>query len=157
MRMPLTMKLGIIAVASIFGAGVFAEGKMFVYPGSGQTAEQQAKDEGECKLWALEQSGFDPLSVPTVSAPPEQKRGGALKGAAAGAAVGAIVGDSDDAKKGAIAGGVLGRHRQSKNKRKQQQAAQQDQQAQAAQQQQLSADYRRAYTSCLQAKDYTVG
>jgi len=37
-----------------------ASDQLFVYPKSGQGAEQQAKDRYECQRWAIGQSGFDP-------------------------------------------------------------------------------------------------
>jgi len=32
--------------------------ELYAYPNSGQSAEQQARDRGECQRWASEQSGF---------------------------------------------------------------------------------------------------
>ncbi len=37
--------------------------QLFVYPKSGQSSEQQAKDRYECHRWAMEQSGFDPTAA----------------------------------------------------------------------------------------------
>lgn len=34
--------------------------ELFVYPASGQSAEQQALDRYECHRWAVDESGFDP-------------------------------------------------------------------------------------------------
>jgi hypothetical protein len=34
--------------------------ELFVYPKSGQSAEQQARDKFECHSWAKDQTGFDP-------------------------------------------------------------------------------------------------
>lgn len=33
-----------------------------VYPAQGQDMAQQQKDEGECFIWAKNQTGFDPLA-----------------------------------------------------------------------------------------------
>ncbi|MEK7700385.1 MAG: hypothetical protein AAB418_00125, partial [candidate division NC10 bacterium] len=58
-----------------------------VYPAKGQSAAQQAKDDGECQGWAKQQSGYDPAT--------ETAKGagiGAVVGAVGGAAVGAAVG-----------------------------------------------------------------
>ena len=41
---------------------------VFVYPRTGQTAEQQASDRYECHRWAVGQSGFDPTTVVTDGA-----------------------------------------------------------------------------------------
>jgi hypothetical protein len=35
--------------------------KVFVYPRSGQTADQQARDRYECYRFAVAQTGFDPM------------------------------------------------------------------------------------------------
>lgn len=40
-------------------------GRSFVYPGQGQTPQQQASDEYECHRWAVTQSGFDPTGAAT--------------------------------------------------------------------------------------------
>ena len=37
-----------------------ASDQLFVYPKSGQSSAQQAKDRYECHHWAVDQSGFDP-------------------------------------------------------------------------------------------------
>ena len=82
---------------------------MVIYPAKGQTPEQQNKDKGECHVWAVQQSGFDPAQAQAPTAPPPAQGGerarGAARGAAAGAAVGAIAGD---AGKGAAAGAAAG-------------------------------------------------
>ncbi len=129
---------------------------LFIYPKAGQSSAQQYSDEGECKAWALDRSGFDPLETPQAGREPERKRGGALGGALGGAAIGAIVGNSDDALKGAAIGGLLGGMRQSsKNRRRQEKYEQERRNAEQAQLAR-SNDYRRAYSACLEARDYTV-
>jgi hypothetical protein len=78
----------------------------------------------------------------------------AAGGAAGGAAIGAIAGDAGTgAAVGATAGAVRGRRQQKKaNKQAEQQAAQQGQ----AQQQQTLDTFRRAFSSCIDAKGYSV-
>lgn len=130
--------------------------KPIVYPAKGQSATQQSKDDGECYVWAKQNSGYDPAagaSAPPPSSAPEP-RGGVLRGAAAGAAVGAI-GDNDvgeAAGKGAVVGGVVqaGRRRRQRNE----EAAQQQQYAQTQQSQ--YAGYARAYSACMSGRGYTV-
>lgn len=90
---------------------------MIVYPAKGQSPEQLAKDKGECHVWAVGQSNFDPAERVAPSATlttenaKEQVAGsgaavkGAAKGALAGAAVGAVAGD---AGKGAAVGAAGG-------------------------------------------------
>ena len=45
--------------------------QLFVYPRSGQSAEQQAKDRYECSRWATTQTGFDPTAS-GGGVPPDQ-------------------------------------------------------------------------------------
>lgn len=131
---------------------------LFVNPKNSQTAEQQAQDENTCYSTAQQQTNIDPAAP--AAPPPEaaKKQGGAVKGAAGGAAggaaIGAIAGDAGTgAAIGATAGAVRGRRQQKKaNKQAEQQAAQQ---GQAQQQQQLDT-FRRAFSSCMDAKGYSV-
>jgi hypothetical protein len=134
--------------------------KLYVFPAKGQSKNQQKKDEFDCYMWAIEQSGIDPLNTPKVEAAPVQSgpTGGAVKGAAkgaaAGAAIGAIAGDAGKgAAIGAVAGGLGGR-RQGK-----QAQAQQNQQAQAntaAQEQAMKDSFQKAFSVCLEGKGYTT-
>ena len=135
---------------------VMAAVDVFVYPGKGQTKEQQEQDEFSCYKWAKEQTGFDPNQpMQQASAPPPQ--GGAGRGAARGAAVGAIGGAiGGDAGKGAAIGAGVGaaggamRRRQAE----QQYAAGQEKAKQAYNAQ--VADYKRAFSGCMTARGYTV-
>ena len=135
-----------------------AVGEAIIYPAEGQTAAQQETDEAECIVWARKNSGFDPLaSQPeTPGKVQERKAGGALRGAAGGAAVGAAVGNSDDAKKGAAAGAILGKMRQNRENRR---GAQQSDTADAAAKADQAAGrdkFDRAFGACLQGRGYTV-
>ena len=64
--------------------------KLYVFPAKEQSQQQQKEDEFECYLWAVEQSGIDPLNLPKVEPVPVQSgpTGGAVKGAAEGAVAG---------------------------------------------------------------------
>ena len=132
---------------------------LFVNPKNNQDPQQQAQDESACYSTAQQQTGIDPAAP--AAPPPEvdKKHGGAVKGAAkgaaGGAAVGAIADDEADtgAAVGATAGAVRGRRQQKKaNKQAEQQAQQQGQ----AQQQQKLDTFRRAFSSCIDAKGYSV-
>jgi len=46
--------------------------RLFVYPKSGQSSAQQAKDQLECQQWAARQSGFDP-TIPGATADPAKR------------------------------------------------------------------------------------
>jgi len=151
------MKINLAGIVlCLLTTGVFAQQKLFIYPKTGQSPETQALDESECSAWALQQSGYDPMEVPSAGSAPQQQQGGALRGAAAGAAIGAIAGNSDDAAKGAAIGGLLGGMRQSSRNRSQQESYDQQRSAAEQQQQQRADDYRRAFTGCLSARDYSV-
>jgi hypothetical protein len=131
---------------------------LFVNPKNSQTAEQQAQDENACYSTAQQQTGIDPTAPAAPAPEAAKKQGGGAKGAAGGAAggaaIGAIAGDAGTgAAIGATAGAVRGRRQQKKaNKQAEQQAAQQSQ----AQQQQKLDTFRRAFSSCMDAKGYSV-
>jgi len=135
-----------------------------VYPGKGQSNEQMEKDKYECYNWAKQQSGFDPMQVPTAtSAPPPKANegpgvvGGAARGGLGGLAVGAIAGDAKKgAAIGAAAGGLFGGMKRnssrSQNEKQQQQWANQ----QTANYANQRNNYNRAYGACLGGRGYTV-
>lgn len=131
--------------------------QQFIYPQQGQSTEQQQRDQGECHIWAVQQSGFDPATAsPGVTT--AQPKGSALRGALGGAAIGAIAGEiiDDDAGKGAALGAGTGAlFGGTRRRRSQQQINSQQQQQQAAFSQQQS-NYRRANSACLQGRGYTV-
>ena len=88
-----------LVVAATFAAGASAQ--QFVYPAKGQSPEQQKKDEGECHVWAAQQSKYDPTRPPQQTAaagPPTTATGttpgAGVRGAARGAVVGGIMGDA---------------------------------------------------------------
>ena len=139
-----------------------------VYPGSGQDATQQSKDEGECYSWAQQQTGIDPTAAPAPVAAADVPKGGAVKGAARGAAKGATVGAISDnnhivdeghldagegAKAGAAAGAVKGRRAQKKAGK---QAEAQATQAAQAQDAGAKDTFKKAWGACLGGRGYSV-
>jgi uncharacterized protein YcfJ len=134
--------------------------ELMIFPNNDQSKEKQEEDKFACYSWAKGETGFDPMAPPTVTeAPPQQQaqKGGMGRGAVRGAALGQIVGgDSDSTWKGAAAGAAVGGMRRNDQKRNEQQQQQQWEQEQA----QIYADkrnrYNRAYSACLEGKDYTV-
>jgi hypothetical protein len=131
--------------------------ELMIYPKEGQSPEQQEKDKFECYGWAKNESGFDPMAPPTATeAPPKQKakKGGLLRGAARGAVVGEIV--DDDHQTGAKAGAAIGGMRRADQKRKEAQAQQQWEQEQQHIYAEKRNRYNRAYSVCLEARDYAV-
>ena len=157
---------------------------MFAYPKNNQSADQQSKDENECFASAKQNSGVDPAASPPAAKSAEQKaaeqkaaadnapqkRGGRARGAARGAAGGAMVGAiaDDEAGKGAGAGAAVGTmaggaKQRKANKAAKQQAAQQTAQAQQQEEAQAQAQhqakidtFKRAYTACMEARNYSV-
>jgi len=131
---------------------------VFVYPKNEQNEAKQAKDENECYGSAKQQTGIDPAAPPPPPQEAQQQKGGgakgAAKGAAGGAAIGAIAGDAGTgAAVGATAGAVRGRRQQKKANK---QAEQQAQQNAKAQQQQTMDTFKKAFSACMDARQYSV-
>src|SRR5271157_284687 len=130
-----------------------------IYPSKGQSAQQLEQDKFECYNWAKQQTGFDPMQMPTASTPPPpgpqgSVAGGAVKGAAEGAllglGIGAIAGDAGKgAAIGAMSGGVFGGMRSRNRMEQEQQEQQQWADQQASQYMQKRNYYNRAYSACL--------
>jgi len=157
---------------------------LFAYGKKSQSAEQQSKDENECFASSKEKTGIDPHAPAPQGKTAEQKaaeqkaaaenapkkKGGRAKGAARGAAGGAAIGAiaDDEAGKGAGAGAVAGSMHGGAKQRKanasaKEQAAQQTAQAQQQEEAEAKAQYqqkidtfKRAYTACMEARDYSV-
>ncbi len=132
---------------------------VFVYPGQGQTPEQQQADENECYGWAGETTGIDPFQPGTEPAEVSGVGGSGAKGAARGAVGGAAIsgmtgGDTSDAMLvGTAVGAVRGRRKAKKAQeaeKKQAEAA-----AQAADQERVDT-FNRAFSACMEGRDYTV-
>ena len=148
----------------------------FIYPNQGQSPQQQESDKGQCYMWAVQQSGFDPANPQVAMAPPpppsygqqQAPQGGMFRGAAGGAALGAVGGAiGGDAGKGAAIGagvgalfGLMRRARSMEEQQQQQQQMQAQQQGYMAQQQnamsQGRSNYERAFGACMSARGYTV-
>jgi len=145
-------------------AGYALADDFVIYPKKGQSNEQLEKDKFECYQWAKGQSGFDPMQQPKASAPPPAKEApeggvgkGLVRGGLVGVAVGAIAGDAGKgAAIGAASGGLVGGMRHSNQETKQEQKEQQWANDQAQQYEQNRASYNKAYSACLEGKDYSV-
>ena len=130
----------------------------YVYPKNHQDAAQQQKDEAECYTWAKQQTGIDPDAPAQAPQQAQKAKGGGAKGAAGGAAggaaIGAIAGDAGEgAAIGATAGAVRGRRQQKKANK---QAEQQAQQQSSAQHQEALTKVKSAFSSCIDARGYSV-
>ena len=151
------MKIYALAAATIFVIfSLPAASQTFFYPTQGQTPQQQQADQGQCHVWAVQNSGFDPAQAQAPQSS-TQREGGALRGAGRGAALGAIGGAiggnaGRGAAIGAGVGGLFGGMRQ-RDRNRQAQSQQQQQQAAYSQRQ---ADYSRALSACMSGRGYSV-
>jgi hypothetical protein len=133
---------------------------VFVYPGQGQTPEQQQADENECYGWAGETTGIDPFQPGQSGAAEVGGIGGSgAKGAARGAVGGAAIsgmtgGDTSDAMLvGTAVGAVRGRRKAKKAQEAEKQQA--EAAAKTADQERLDT-FNRAFSACMEGRDYTV-
>lgn len=134
-------------------------GKLAVFPANKQSNQQQKEDEFECYLWAMEQTGIDPLNLPKIEAPVQTgPTGGAVRGAAGGAVAGTAIGAiAGDAGKGAAIGATAGAMRGARAGRQAQ--SQQNQQAQnqaVTTEDEIKQSFIKAFSACLEGKGYTV-
>jgi hypothetical protein len=150
------LKSWVVAAVLLCVTGT-AWGQAFFYPQRGQNPQQQQADQGECHVWATQQTGFNPGAPPppSVSTAPQ---GEVLRGAGRGAALGAVGGAiSGNAGKGAAIGagtgalfGTMRRH-----DRIQQEQSQQNQAL--AMQAQSASTYNRALSTCMSGRGYAAG
>lgn len=151
-----------LSLAALLVAGVqiaFAQNAPIAYPAKGQSFDQQAVDEANCRQWSQQQTGVNPSQAPPEyygnqsSSSGRPVLGGAARGAAVGAVGGAIGGDAGKgAAIGAGVGATAGLIRNNRERRQQQEAANQ-----AAQQNQAQmSKYYQAFGACMQGRGYTV-
>ena len=147
---------------------------IYVFPTAGQDSSRQSSDEASCYQWAVNNSGVDPFDVERNAAAQAQQSneaqqraekegaGAGAKGALRGALGGALIGEiaDDDAGGGAAIGAVIGTVRGRRKGREARSQAQRNVQQQEQMQQQVTAqqrdDFKRAFSVCLEAKDYLV-
>jgi hypothetical protein len=154
------LRTTVCGLLTILVAGLALAQEVYIYPAKGQSAEQQDKDKYECYNWAKNDTGFDPMALPTTSsAPPksQKKSGGAITGALGGAVLGGVLGDSSkSAKRGALAGGLIGGVRQSSQNTKTEQNRSDWERTESANYASNRNNYNRAYSACLEGRGYTV-
>ncbi len=148
------LAIGAALVTLAFGA---AAQKPIVYPARGQSQTQQAKDDGECYVWAKQSTGIDPAAL--ASAPPPQAAPGGPspvgKGLVGGAIGGAVIGEiaGGHSGEGAAIGALVGTRKGiQQHQQQQKQAASQ----QAKAQQETLNTYYRAYGACMSGRGYTI-
>jgi hypothetical protein len=158
--------VSLVLVVMTAQTAVAQQQNLIIYPARGQSQQQMQQDRLECQAWATQQSGFDPLAMPTATAPPPpgaqgSAAGGAVRGGAVGAATGLAIGSlSGDAGRGAatgaIAGGVFGGARAHSQQQDAQRSQQQWANQQASQHMQQRNAFDRAFSACLTGRGYTV-
>ncbi len=142
---------------------------VYVYPAQGQSPEQTDRDKYECHMWAVQQTGEDPSRQGAstyervVVQPTPVPGSGTAAGAIGGAILGAIIAGPRAAGAGLILGGATGaivgsaaEANATANANAQLQETQQQIDAEAAQARQRADSYRRAVSSCLQGRGYSV-
>ena len=159
------LQLFVVLIALVFGLSNAFAG-MYVFPKQGQSQQQQFSDDGECRSWAIRETGVDPAylqgQMAMLSNQPAQRdmpvARGALRGVAAGAAMGGIRNNMDEgAGRGATMGVTYGAMKGMANRRdmvRQESANQANQQMAGLQASQDS--YMRAFAACMDAKGYSV-
>jgi hypothetical protein len=161
-----TIFLVSLVLVVVTAQAAVAQQNLIIYPARGQSQQQMQQDRLECQAWATQQTGFDPLAMPTATAPPPpgaqgSAAGGAVRGGAIGAATGLAIGSlSGDAGRGAatgaIAGGVFGGVRGHSQQQDAQRSQQQWANQQASQHMQQRNAFDRAFSACLTGRGYTV-
>jgi hypothetical protein len=154
-----TIRIAIGLSALLLAAATEAQ-QPIIYPATGQSPQLQQKDTTECRGWATQTTGVDPVALaqqgatqPGVPQPQGERLRGAAGGAALGAAVGAIAGD---AGKGAAIGAVTGTAAGGMRIRRNQQAAAEQTQANQQQTSQQLATFNRAVAACMSGRGYTI-
>jgi hypothetical protein len=154
--------IGALCIAGLLvtdlAANAYAQSAPIIYPESGQSMDQQGRDEAECRNWATQQTGVYPNQAPPAYYGNSYQQGapvlgGAARGAALGAVGGAIGGDTGKgAAIGAGVGATAGLLRRNQQRRQQ---AQVNDQA-AAQYQADMGRYSQAFAVCMQGRGYAV-
>ena len=139
--------------------------RIFVYPASGQSAEQTDRDRYECHSWAVQQTGVDPSRAEASSGervlvqPVAPPGAGTVVGAIGGAILGSMIAGPGDAGAGLVLGGATGAILGSASDANSQAQAWQTQEDinQGVYARRASADaYRRALGACLKGRGYSV-
>jgi hypothetical protein len=148
-----------LGLAALLLAMSTAAQQPIIYPAQGQSSQLQQKDTAECRGWAQQTTGVDPVAIAQQAGQPgaPQQQGGALKGAAGGAAVGAAVGAiAGNAGKGAAIGAVTGTAAGGLRQHRRNQAAAAQTQGTQQQISEQLATFNRAVAACMTGRGYTV-
>ena len=147
---------------------------VYVFPSQGQDSSQQSKDESACYQWAVTNSGVDPFAqqkqaqsddeVTTAQMQAAEGIGtgagaaGAVRGTAAGALIGGIAGNDvgHSAGVGAAVGLVHNRRRARAEQRVAEASVASSGAAKSAGTAENLDNFKKAYSVCLEGKNYTV-
>ena len=158
-----TLRAAIVGVAFAVATlvtgtdAVQARAAPVVYPSQGQGLGQQGQDENDCRIWAQQQTGFNPSQGPAYYGGSSGGSGQVLRGAAGGAALGAIGGAiGGNAGKGAAIGAGVGAAAGLMRRGRQRRAEEQAQQQAINQYNQQLANYNGAFAACMQGRGYAV-
>lgn len=176
MTAALLLPLAAVAQNAPGGKTLAASLDVYVFPNKGQEADQQSQDESTCYQWAVSNSGIDPFQTQknaqqdqqyaAQQAQQAQSAGdgraaqGLVRGAAAGALIGGIADGHDGARTGAAWGAGLGMVRGARAQRDEQRQAEANAQYQsqtiAANTEAELNDFKKAFSVCLESKNYMV-
>ena len=179
-----TLILALVLGTSGASQNALSAKQLYIYPNKGQPEEQQAKDRYECYQWAVKNTGVDPntleaprgLAQVRVAIPENPKQGASAKGTIIGGATGAVIGSLDDGHgrrhhshtaEGFIIGAIVGSIIGSSVERKGAIDAREAARAEAREKEQKNAEaraqyekaidsYGRAFSACMEAREYTV-
>jgi hypothetical protein len=156
------------------GKSLAATLDIYAFPKDGQAADQQSKDEASCYDWSVTNTGSDPFDLQKKSQQDQQQTQqqvqqaqsatagagavGAVKGAAAGALIGEIAGNDvgHSAAVGAAVVGIASRRRAHRASEEAQHEAQQQGATQQQATEEQIAGFKKAFSACMEAKDYIV-
>ena len=149
--------------------------KVYVFPTDGQDQTQQSQDEADCYSWSVDRTGTDPFELARQAREQAEAanqamtdaqsagQGAAGRGAAGGAAAGALVGGifgrgPRSGLRGAAVGATTGALIGSSQKNQAQAQATEQVQREAARARKATQEemdgFRKAFTTCLEAKNY---
>jgi len=134
------------------------ESGLTIYPERGQTSEQQKQDQGYCRKWAMEQTGFDPSQKTLPQVQMKSSVGGqTAKGAAGGALIGTGIGAiAGSAGKGAAIGAATGGAALGIRENKSQKQRDAEYQQYLAKRKAETEKYNKAQSACLEGRGYSV-
>jgi hypothetical protein len=152
-----------------------AQLNVYAFPQKGQSVSQQTEDQAACYQFGVQQTGVDPFQLQQQAQQQQQQAAqsqqqineagkgagakGAVGGAAAGALVGAVAHGADEGKYaayGAAAGMLMGRRRAKDSQEQASEQLQQQSQQATQQNQEEMGNFKKAFATCLQAKNYIV-